>query len=306
MSDLLDMFEEGLDDDHEELLEGFEESLVVEDSRSEHTVRNYGTDVKAFLMWCEHNELDPLTLDYKKFRRYMHELEQAKYTKTTQNRHLSAIRTFYKHLNINGTTKINPAAELSGPKKDSKLPRVMKTGEIEKLLKVHAGDEPSDKRDLALLEFIYACGSRVSEASTLKLEDVDFAQKQVRLFGKGSKARIVPLHSTCLKEMKDYLKVRDKLEPNNDYFFVSNRGNQYSTGAIRVMFKNTLKQAGLDLSYTPHTLRHSFATDVLSGGADLRSVQEMLGHANLSTTQIYTHVSPERLAAVHSQAHPRG
>lgn len=306
MDDLLLQFEEGLEDEHEELLENFEESMLVEDTKSEHTVRNYGVDVKAFLLWCEHNELDPLTLDYKKFRRYLRELEQAKYTKTTQNRHLSAIRTFYKHLNVAGITKINPAAELSGPKKEAKLPRVMKTGEIAKLLDAVDGDEPANKRDLALLEFIYACGARVSEVSNLRLQDVDFAEKQVSLFGKGSKERIVPLHKLCIKELKDYLKVRGELDPAGDYFFVSNRGNQYSTNAIRTMFKNALMKAGLDLSYTPHTLRHSFATDVLSGGADLRSVQEMLGHANLSTTQIYTHISPERLSEVHHQAHPRG
>lgn len=306
MADLLDMFEVGLDDDHEELLEQFRESLLVEDSKSEHTARNYAVDTKAYLAWCEREDLDPLTLDFKKFRRYLRELEKAGYTKTTQNRHLSAIRTFYKHLNVTEVTKINPAAEISGPKKDAKLPRVMKSTEIASLLKIHEGDDIKDVRDLALLEFIYACGSRVSEVSNLKLADIDFAQKQVRLFGKGNKERIVPLHKLCIKELKAYLTRRDELEPKCDYFFVSNRGNQYSTNAIRTMFKKTLSAAGLDLSFTPHTLRHSFATDVLSGGADLRSVQEMLGHANLSTTQIYTHVSPERLSAVHAQAHPRG
>ena len=162
---------------------------------------------------------------------------------------------------------------------------------------------------LALLEFLYACGARVSEASGLLAANVDFGSGQVKVFGKGSKERIVPLHDMAVSSMRAYatwarpLILRDR---TCDYFFVSTRGNRMGTDAIRKMFKDALRQAGLDESLSPHDMRHTFATDLLDGGADLRSVQEMLGHASLSTTQIYTHLSPGRLKQVHARTHPRG
>ena len=148
----------------------------------------------------------------------------------------------------------------------------------------------------------------MSEASGLTLEGVDFAQGQVKVFGKGSKERIIPLHDMALSAMRTYLLLaRPKLlkDGESDYFFVSTRGNQMSPDAIRKMFKESVRAAGLSEDLTPHDMRHTFATDLLSGGANLRSVQEMLGHASLSTTQIYTHVSVERLKSAHAQAHPR-
>ena len=164
-------------------------------------------------------------------------------------------------------------------------------------------------RDQALLEFLYACGARISEASGLHSDCVDFDQCQVKVFGKGGKERIIPLHDLCIETMKRYfydyrpVLLRDKSSP---YFFVSTRGNQMGTDAMRKMFKETVREAGLDDSLSPHDMRHTFATDLLAGGADLRSVQEMLGHSSLSTTQIYTHLTPARLKQVHRLAHPRG
>lgn len=306
-------FDIGLEDENEQLLLDFEESLKIEFSRSPHTVRNYLIDVRSYLIYCESENLDVKEVSHRQFRRYLSDLERAKYAKSTQNRHLSAIRTFYAFLISNNLTDINPASDIVSPKKETRLPRVMKAEEIVRLLSVHKQENCTNRvasriRDLAVLEIIYACGARVSEVANLKLGDIDFSVGQVKLFGKGSKTRIVPLHPLCIQELSDYLKfARYELldEKENDYFFISNRGNRYSEDAIRRMFKNTLTEAGLDLSYSPHVLRHSFATDILSGGADLRTVQEMLGHSSLSTTQIYTHISPERLKAVHALAHPR-
>ncbi len=306
-------FELGLDDEHEVLLLDFENALRIEYSRSEHTIRSYKTDVRAFIAYCEREDIELGCVTRKQFRRYIGDMERARYSRTTQNRHLSAIRTFYSYLISRDLSKINPAKDFANKKEEVKLPRVMKAEEIVKLLSIPASEKrdsgsPSAARDLALLEFIYASGARVSEVSNLKVQDVDFSVGQVRVMGKGSKERIVPLHKLCLDEIYDYVKnYRAKLLGSNksDSLFISNRGGRYSEDAIRAMFKKTLLSANLDLSYTPHVLRHSFATDILSGGGDLRSVQEMLGHESLSTTQIYTHVSPERLKQVHMQAHPR-
>ncbi|MBR2789595.1 MAG: tyrosine-type recombinase/integrase, partial [Eggerthellaceae bacterium] len=204
-----------------------------------------------------------------------------------------------------------------GPKKPKSLPHTIRSTDMQKLLSVYAAFDgsgaaiersPQELRDGALLEFLYACGARVSEASGLKLTDVDFAQGQVKVFGKGMKERYIPLHPTSLKVMKRYLlEARPLLARQpSDYFFLSDTGKQMNTDVIRRMYKRALGLAGLDLSLSPHAMRHTFATDVLDGGADLRSVQEMLGHASLSTTQIYTHVSTARLKDVHHQALPRG
>uniref|UniRef100_UPI00248EA316 tyrosine-type recombinase/integrase n=2 Tax=Eggerthella TaxID=84111 RepID=UPI00248EA316 len=211
-----------------------------------------------------------------------------------------------------------PASILQGPKQPKSLPHVIRASDMVKLLTVYskrdiAGRERDqssiDMRNQALLEFLYACGARVSEASGLLASNVDFASGQVKVFGKGSKERIVPLHDMAVSSMCVYattarpLILRDR---TCDYFFVSTRGNRMGTDAIRKMFKEALRQAGLDETLSPHDMRHTFATDLLDGGADLRSVQEMLGHASLSTTQIYTHLSPGRLKQVHARTHPRG
>ena len=228
------------------------------------------------------------------------------------------MRTFFQWLNVNGVVSEDPASALSGPKQPQRLPHHLRPQDVAELLGVYGKrldsqgrDErtPSEMRNQALLEFLYACGARISEASGLMLSAVDFDQGQCRVLGKGSKERIVPLHDLALSSMRTYLVfarpllVKDKECP---YFFVSTRGNQMGTDAMRKMFKQALAAAGLPSTITPHDLRHTFATDVLAGGADLRSVQEMLGHASLSTTQIYTHTTPERLGAEHQRAHPRG
>lgn len=310
MSDLMSNFLVGLEDSHEEMLENFCNSLLVVETKSNHTIRNYAIDVRNFLEWCEANEFDPLCLSRVQFRQYLGRLTSQGLAKATLNRYLSSIRSFYRYLNLQGTTSSDPVVGIVCPKKESKLPRVMNADEIAALLKVHLNsDDEKDIRDQAILEFIYACGSRVSEVSDLKNTSVDFQSQQVRLFGKGSKERIVPLHNLCLKSLKLYLdKSRDVLlnGSTNDLFFISNTGKKFSTNAIRKMFKQTLIKANLDASYSPHVLRHSFATDCLNGGADLKSVQEMLGHVDLSTTQIYTHISSAKLLEAHKLAHPRG
>lgn len=305
-------------DEPEELAERFCEALRVERGLSDHTVRAYRVDVSDYLRWAARSGLDPLAATYRDLRRYLGELDRAQYSRTTINRRLSALRAFFRWLTRCGLADADPVGALQGPRLGCKLPRVISPADMARILGVHAAPRgegaaersPADMRDQALLEFLYACGARVSEASGLLLENVDFERRQVKVFGKGSKERIVPLHDLAVSSLGAYAAyARPKLlgfAEDVPYFFVSDRGGRYSTDAIRRMFKRTLAQAGVDPSFTPHDMRHTFATDLLNGGADLRSVQEMLGHASLSTTQIYTHVSSARLKEVHHQAHPRG
>lgn len=300
-----------------EYLDAFYRDLSFERNASEHTIRAYRIDLEDFLRWAQRNKLNPLTVHHKILRRYLGELDRARYQRTTINRRLSSIRAFYRWLNLNDVIADDPASVLQGPKVPKRLPKVIRPEEMVRLLGLYASSDgeggsrkqsDEDMRNLALLEFLYACGARVSEASGLTVDGVDFELGQVKVFGKGSKERIIPLHDMALEAMRTYyLSARQNLlnGKQSEWFFVSSRGNQMGTDAIRRMFKASIRAAGLPDDLTPHDMRHTFATDMLSGGANLRSVQEMLGHASLSTTQIYTHVSIERLKSAHSQAHPR-
>ena len=301
----------------EGLLASYLEALSVEHNASPHTVRSYRTDLEAYLRWCERNDVDALSATHRDLRAYLADMDAARYARTTVNRRLSSLHGFYAWMNVTGACDADPSSALSGPKLRKHLPHVLKAQEMVRLLSVHGptspdGKErertPSDIRDQAILEFLYACGARISEAAGLKLEDVDFESKLVKVLGKGSKERIIPLHDFCIDALRLYLvEARPELSRGkpSDYVFLSTRGNPMSADAMRKMFKETVALAGLNQSLSPHDMRHTFATDLLNGGADLRSVQEMLGHASLSTTQIYTHLSPQRLKDAHTQAHPR-
>ncbi|MEG0072395.1 MAG: tyrosine recombinase [Raoultibacter sp.] len=306
------------DEEAASTVEEFCASLRVERNASPHTVRAYHVDLQDFIRWAYRRHLDPLDMSHRQLRSYLAELDQAQYSRKTINRRLSTLRAYYRWLNVTEKTHSDPASVLQGPKLARMLPHRISVDDMSAILRVHGKRDSrkkqreqsfSDYRDQALLEFLYACGARISEASGLQVHDVDFSQGQVRVFGKGSKQRIIPLHELALASMHAYFQVaRPKLlkGKQSPYFFVSTRGNQMGTDAIRKMFKATLRAAGVDETLSPHDMRHTFASDLLEGGADLRSVQEMLGHASLSTTQIYTHLSPEHLIEVHHQAHPRG
>lgn len=301
----------------ETLIGDYLASLEVEKAASPHTLRSYGTDLRAFGRWCQRRKVDPLAADHRDLRAYLGELDQARYARATVSRHLSSLRGFYGWLQAAGLRKDDPADALSGPKQKRHLPHVVKRAEMAALMAVHgpldAAGNPreqtvSDMRDQAILEFLYACGARISEAANLTLGQLDFAGRQVRVMGKGRKERIIPLHDLCIEALVRY---RDEARPQllagrtSDRFFIADRGGPMSADSMRIMFKDAVRRAGLDERTSPHDMRHSFATDLLDGGADLRSVQEMLGHASLSTTQIYTHLSPKRLRDAHAQAHPR-
>ena len=295
------------------------DSLRVENNASAHTVRNYMVDLRDYLRWANRTSVDAIHPTHRQLRRYLSELDRAQYARRTVNRRLSSIRGYYRWMVVNGILDTSPAEVLHGLKEDKTLPHRISARDMAKILCVWGPTDMDGKpreqtpvaiRNQAILEFLYACGVRISEASGLLVTQVDVRQGQVRIVGKGIKERIVPIHAVALESMTRYFDyARGQLlsgHPSTDRFFVSTRGNAMGTDAMRKMFKETLLKAGVDSSYSPHDMRHTFASDLLDGGADLRSVQEMLGHSSLSTTQIYTHMSATRLKSVHHQAHPRG
>jgi len=226
----------------------------------------------------------------------------------TIHRKSACLRSFYRHLRRDGLLDTDPTATLSAPRRTRKLPQVLTRGEIEKLLSQPRGTEPAALRDRALLELMYACGLRASEAIGLELMDVDIDEGVLRARGKGSKERVVPIGQAAIAALRPYLErgrpalVKGSAEP---HLFVNFRGGSLTRQGLYKIVRRHALTAGFADRMSPHTLRHTFATHLLAGGCDLRSVQEMLGHADVSTTQLYTHLSSERLKDVYFRAHPR-
>jgi integrase/recombinase XerD len=226
----------------------------------------------------------------------------------TIHRKSACLRSFYRHLRRDGLLDTDPTATLSTPRRARKLPQVLTRGEVEKLLAQPRGTEPASLRDRALLEVMYACGLRASEAIGLELMDVDIEEGVLRARGKGSKERVVPIGQAALKALRIYVeRGRPKLVKGapETHLFVNFRGGHLTRQGLYKIVRRHAQTAGLADRMSPHTLRHTFATHLLAGGCDLRSVQEMLGHADVSTTQLYTHLSSERLKDVYFRAHPR-
>jgi integrase/recombinase XerD len=226
----------------------------------------------------------------------------------TIHRKSACLRSFYRHLRREGLRESDPTATLSAPRRSRKLPQVLTRGEVEKLLSQPSGTDPSALRDRALLELMYASGLRASEAIGLELGDIDLEERVLRARGKGSKERVVPIGQAAARALTAYLeRGRPKLVKNRPevHLYVNFRGGQLTRQGLYKIVRRHALSAGLADRMSPHTLRHTFATHLLAGGCDLRSVQEMLGHADVSTTQLYTHLSSERLKDVYFKAHPR-
>lgn len=284
--------------------------------RSAQTAKAYGSDLRSFEAWCAARSIPFTSPTHQQIRRYLGSLDMQGLSRKTSNRHLSSLKGFYQWLMIAHGASSNPAAVLQGAKQAKTLPKTIAQSDMDKLLSVFADPDnaPCDAgaalRNQAVLELLYACGLRVSEVEQLTLARLYLDQGYVSVIGKGDKERRVPLYPKAVEVLSDYLnKSRPLLatlaKHPSDACFLSNRGNPLNTSAIRKIFKQALELAGLDPSLSPHAMRHSFASDLLVGGADLRSVQELLGHSSLSTTQIYTHLSPDHLKQVQQQAHPR-
>lgn len=243
-------------------------------------------------------------------RTYLAFLNEKQYSKATIARKLATLRSFYKFLVKRNQLTSNPVVAVRTPKQEKKLPRFLDYEEVKKLLDTPPLDNWLGARDRAILETLYSTGIRVSELVALNMDDVDFLGEIVHVRGKGKKERITPIGSSALQVIQYYMEYRNKRAQNNTNFdskvlFVNKHGRRLSTRSVRRKMDKYLKMAGLDPAISPHTLRHSFATHMLNNGADLRSVQELLGHQSLSTTQIYTHLTTTKLKDVYESAHPR-
>ena len=278
---------------------------------SDNTVRAYSGDLQSYLDWVKRRQVDPFHVTHAELRGYLAEMSRARYSAATMNRRLSSVRDLYRWLVEEGVTTEDAAAAIVSPKRAKTLPRTLTEDEAERLLEACDGRDARDVRDRAFLDLLYATGARISEVSKLDVRDVDLNQEQVRLEGKGSKTRIVPIYDLAAERVRSYvLEARPGLaakgNTREEALFISTRGNRMSADALRTVFERRAVAAGIDRPVTPHAMRHTFATELLSGGADLRSVQTLLGHADLSTTQIYTHLTIDRMKAAARQAHPRG
>lgn len=251
-----------------------------------------------------------VAVDVSVIRAYMTRLNEKQYSKATIARKLATLRSFYKFLMKRNRITANPVVGIRTPKQDKKLPRFLEYEEIKRLLETPPMDSWLGARDRAIMETLYSTGMRVSELVALNMDDVDFLGEVVHIRGKGKKERIAPISSSVLQIIQHYMEFRNKRAQNNSNFdsrvlFVNKHGGRLSTRSVRRKMDKYLKMAGLDPAISPHTLRHSFATHMLNRGADLRSVQELLGHQSLSTTQIYTHLTTSKLKDVYDNAHPR-
>lgn len=282
---------------------------------SPETVRAYEGHLEAYGRWCGRKSVDALEPTVRDLRSYLAELKAARYAPRTIAAHLSALRAFFRWALLEGLVTVDAAEALQMPKIPQPLPVTIGADDMARLLDAPDTSTPEGLRDAALLELFYATGARISELSRLDVEDIDWSNRTARLFGKGSKERIVPIYARALKKLDAYLtdgrgallahaKCREQATTRRP-LFVSRRGNRMDANAIRYRFQVMCRKAGLPADVTPHAMRHTFATDMLAGGADLRSVQELLGHASLSTTTLYTHLTPDKLKRAVHQAHPR-
>jgi len=297
----------------EHLLLDFLAYLEFERGLSRNTLEAYRSDLLQFGAWLERTERDALALDHSALAEFVSELatgrgEKAAAKPATLQRKVACLRSFHRHLRRQALIVDDPTAQLKAPRQSRKLPQVLSREEVALLLEQPAGTDPPALRDRALLEIMYACGLRASEAIGLEVSDLDLETGVLRARGKGSKERIVPIGSTAAAALAAYLRrgrsrlVGDRLEAR---LFVNHRGSGLTRQGLYKIVQRHATSAGLSSRMSPHTLRHTFATHLLDGGADLRVVQELLGHADLATTQIYTHVSKERLRSVFDASHPR-
>jgi tyrosine recombinase XerC len=291
-----------------EAVDRFLSHLREERNASPQTVRAYASDLARYLEWAERTGADALGSEPRAMRRYLAELDAAKYSRRTIARRLSAVRSLFAYLNREHILNHNPATVVSTPKLESRLPRLVPTDILTALLDTPSADTAIGLRDRAILELLYATGARVSELVGIDLRDLDASEGQVRVTGKGSKQRIIPIHREALARIGEYLRDgRPRLRPasGESALFLNRNGGRLTDGGVRRMLHRHLVTLGADSGITPHTLRHTFATHLLEAGADLRSIQDLLGHVALSTTQIYTHLGVQRLQRVHKDAHPR-
>lgn len=301
----------GLKKEQKQYVEDFSTYLSFEKNYSEHTIKAYKSDIISFLIWIDS---DCLSVDLNKLREYMHFIQRFEYKKTTVLRKIASLRGFYKYLYRERLINNNPASSLIAPKKNKSLPKFLTDDEMEQILDNVQITTPAGFRNKAILELLWATGMRVSELSGLNFGDLELENNEIRVFGKGAKERIVLVSSRAKKFLLQYINTARPLIPGvngikidteeNSPVFINNTGYRLQTRTIRNTINEIVERIQLPKHVTPHMFRHSFATRLIEYGADLRVVQELLGHASISNTQIYTHISTQHLKEVYNSAHP--
>lgn len=298
----------------QEQVNQFLEYLEVEQGYSQNTVSAYRNDLGQFLSYLQQLDLARRPRGWGNVTRdhivsYMLEMKDREYASSTVARKVAAVKSFFNFQVDQGYLLRNPADELDSPKVEKHLPSAIPPEDVDRLLAAPVGETPTAYRDRALLESLYATGLRVSELVALDVSDVNVDSGTVRCVGKGNKERVLPVYDRALEVINDYITIGRpilvKNHPDEEALFLNRRGNRLTRQGLWLIIKRYVDDMDIDVPVTPHTLRHSFATHMLRGGAGLREVQQMLGHANISTTQVYTQVSNDHLREVYDESHPR-
>ena len=304
----------------EKAIEDFRNHLATERNLSPHTLRSYLADLRQFRRYLEESGLMPQAatereqleaIDHVAVRSFLSSLYRSKVRKVTIVRKVAALRTFFNYLLREGRVRVNPAEMVQAPKAEKYLPAFLPVEEMFSLLNVKFSEDAEGLRDRAMLELFYSSGMRVSELTGLNLGDIDFGRSLVKVRGKGKKERIVPVGGEALRSLQGYLAARNELlqkqqaGESDPPLFLSRNGRRISQRSVARIVDRYVLRSGISKKVSPHTLRHSFATHLLDAGADLRAIQELLGHENLSTTQKYTSVSVAKLMEIYDQAHPK-
>ncbi|WP_347552728.1 tyrosine recombinase XerC [Pseudalkalibacillus hwajinpoensis] len=292
-------------------IQSFSEYLQIEKNCSPHTISSYLQDIEHFKSFMEQQTIDVLAaVSYADVRIYLTELHERGYARKTAARKISTLRSLYRFLLRENIVEVNPFTMSSLPKQEKRLPQFLYEKELSELFEAPDTSTSLGQRDRALLEVLYGCGIRVSECVALNLEDIDFAIGTIFVIGKGRKERYVPIGSFAIDAIKKYMddgrvKLLSSGKEATKALFLNFRGARVTARGVRTILDKIVEKASLHVHISPHVMRHTFATHLLNEGADLRSVQELLGHANLSTTQIYTHVTGDRLRNIYMDHHPR-
>lgn len=294
--------------DLDKYIELFIKYLTNEKRYSLKTINSYKQDLNSYYSFVLLKKIDYKKIDKENIRSYLKYLDELNYSKSTISRILSTLRHFYTYLVINNVTSVNQFKLIRNPKKEKKLPNFMQDDELDKLFSAIDTTTALGLRNRLIIELLYATGLRVSEITSIKINDIDIKNQEIKVLGKGSKERVVFFGEYAKKYLLEYLSwARYKLlkEKKSDYLLINNMGDALKSRGVEYIVDEIVKEAALKHHISPHVLRHTFATDMLNNGADLKSVQELLGHSSLSTTQIYTHITNERLRNVYLKSFPR-
>lgn len=288
-------------------LDQYIKELSINKNYSENTIEAYKRDLDEYFLYLNSKNINYLNIDYEAIRKYLSFLNSKKDTNSTISRKISSLRGFYSYLRLNEIIMNNPFKLINLPKKEQKLPRFFYYNELEELFYACDTSNSLGQRNLAILEVLYATGTRVSELINIKLQDINFNEKQIKVLGKGNKERIVFLGDYAVDALRDYLNDGYLFlnKYNLDYVFLNHLGNKITRRGIEDILTKLIKKTSIDKKISPHMIRHSFATHLLNEGCDLESVQEMLGHESISATAIYTHVTDDRIKEIYFKAHPR-